>query len=334
MNEDMTSSSQETPMKVSVFPGTNFWWAIQSDNFPDVFSDGTLWAPLRGSAGQRVASWDTLHNVRPGDLVLHYSRPAIRGISRAATLPAPAYPPPRGYKEPADTEGTLVLTDPVHEVHIPWQDVLDVLPTGQGPLTAIGTLNRGYFYNLDSEGALQLLQRAGLEITDDPDKGRHEDVSADQYVGGPSDRWVLGAARTEQRFLRNQQLQLRGSSCSLCGHSFPEQLLVAAHIKPRSACSEKERMDTRNVSMLACLFGCDALFELGYVVVGESGVIEAGKPGTEQVGDRIGGLVGRECRAHDERSRGYFAWHRHAHFGKLIKQSQRTLDLPQHPSPS
>jgi hypothetical protein len=71
MNEDMTSQSRETPLNVSVVPGMNFWWAIQSDNFPDVFPDGTLWAPLRGSSGQRVASWDTLHNVRPGDLVLH-----------------------------------------------------------------------------------------------------------------------------------------------------------------------------------------------------------------------------------------------------------------------
>jgi hypothetical protein len=34
--------------------------------------------------------------------------------------------------------------------------------------------------------------------------------------------------------------------------------------------------------------------------------------------------VGRKCRAHDERSRGYFAWHRQAHFGKLIRQSPAT----------
>ena len=317
-------------MKVSVYPGMNFWWAIQSDNFPDVFPDGTLWAPLRGSLGQRVASWETLRNVRPGDVVLHYSRPAVRGISRVATLPALAYPPARGYKEPVDTEGTLVLTDPLSEVHIPWKDVLDILPPGQGPLTTVGTLNRGYFYDLDSEGAVRLLQQAGLEITNGPEGGWNGAVSVDQYFGGPSDRWTLGAVRTEQRFLRNQQLQFRGNCCSLCGHAFPAELLIAAHIKPRSACSEQERMDTRNVSMLACLFGCDALFELGYVVVGESGVIEAGKPASEEVGERIEGLVGRKCRAHDQRSRGYFAWHRQGHAGKMIKQSPRTPYLPQH----
>lgn len=93
-------------------------------------------------------------------------------------------------------------------------------------------------------------------------------------------------------------------------------------------------MDTSRVSMLACLFGCDALFELGYLVVGESGVFEAGKPGPEQVRDRIEGLVGRKCPAHDERSRGYFAWHRQDHSGNLMKQPRRAHDLPQDPSPS
>ncbi|GAB3564520.1 HNH endonuclease [Arthrobacter alkaliphilus] len=327
----MTSSSHPVPMKISVTREANFWWASQSENFRDVFPDGTLWAPLRGSIGQRNAFWDTLLDVRPGDIVLHYVRPAIRGISRAATLPVLAYPPARGYKEPADTEGRLVLTDPVREVHIPWDDIRDILPPGKRPLTIKGTPMRGYFFDVSREGALQLLQKAGLEITDGPCEGPPEAASADQHLGGPSDKWTLGAIRTEQRFLRNQQLLLRGSSCSICGHSFPEQLLVAAHIKPRKDCSEKERMDTRNVSMLACLFGCDALFELGYIVVDESGLIQACKPASKQVSARIEGLAGRKCRAHDERSRGYFAWHRQAHSGKVDQAGANTPDLRWHP---
>lgn len=320
MNEDMTSASHKTPMRISISPATNFWWAFQSQNFPDVFPDGTLWAPLRGSSGQRVASWETLHDVRPGDVVLHYSRPAIRGISVVATLPTPAYPPPRGYKESAETAGTLVLTDPLYEVRIPKEDAYSILPPGQGPLTVNSGSNNGYFYPVDRDAALKLLRRSGLEITDEPDEGQEEGVPNEPYFSGPSDRWTLGAIRTEQRFLRNQQLQLRGSSCSLCGQSFPDEFLVAAHIKPRSACSEKERMDTRNVSMLACLFGCDALFERGYVVVGDGGIIEAARAGSGQVGDRIEELAGRRCLAHDERSRGYFAWHQQTHHGRLAQQ--------------
>jgi hypothetical protein len=317
MNEDMTSASPETSTTVPVLPATNFWWAIQSENFHEVFPDGTLWAPLRGSRGQRVASWETLHDARPGDVVLHFSRPEIRGISRVATPPFPASTPARGWREPPDTEGTLVLTDPLFEVRIPKEDAYGFLPPGQGPMTVNSTLNNGYFFPVDREAALQLLQHAGIGISDGPDQGREEAVPAEQYLGGPSDRWTLGAVRTEQSFLRNQQLQLRGSSCSLCGQSFPEELLVAAHIKPRSACSEQERQDTRNVSMLACLFGCDALFEHGYLVVGDEGTIEAGRPGQGPVGDRVRELVGRKCLAYDERSRGYFGWRRQTHNARL-----------------
>ncbi|GAA3112892.1 hypothetical protein GCM10020001_034880 [Nonomuraea salmonea] len=50
-------------------------------------------------------------------------------------------------------------------------------------------------------------------------------------------------------------------------------MLVAAHIKRRKDCSNLERRDLANVGMLACLLGCDVLYELGYVGVGEGGLI-------------------------------------------------------------
>jgi hypothetical protein len=309
----MTRSTKDTPITVPVGPATNFWWAFQSLNFRHVYFDGTLWAPLKGAGGQRVASWETLHYVRPGDVVLNFKSPAVQGISLVSTLPTPAYPPLRGYKEPADTNGMLVLTEPLCGVRILREDAYRILPPGRGPVTAKGGSNNGYVYSVDRDAALKLLHHAGLEIDNRGDKELDGAWSSEQYLGGPSDTWALAAVRTEQRFLRNQQLQLRGSSCSLCGRSYPDEFLVAAHIKPRSKCSEGERMDTRNVSMLACLFGCDALFERGYLIVGTDGTIEAGRPGHGQIGDHLRYLFGRSCLAHDERSRDYFAWHRQHH---------------------
>jgi hypothetical protein len=311
----MTRLTKDTPITVPVGPATNFWWAFQSQNFRHVYLDGTLWAPLKGAGGQRVASWETLHDVRPGDVVLNFKSPAVQGISLVATLPTPSYPPLRGYKEPTDTNGILVLTDPLGEVRIPREDAYRILPLGRGPVTANGGSNNGYVYLVEPDAALKLLHHAGLEIGNGGDKEPDGAWPSELYVGGPSDTLTLAAVRTEQRYLRNQQLQLRGSSCSLCGHSYPDEFLVAAHIKPRSRCSEGERMDTRNVSMLACLFGCDALFERGYLIVGADGTIGAGKPGHGQVRDHLGYLFGRSCLAHDERSRDYFAWHREHHLG-------------------
>ncbi|RNL57262.1 hypothetical protein [Arthrobacter oryzae] len=167
-------------------------------------------------------------------------------------MPQPAYPP-RGYNDvPADTKGTLVLTEPVHEIRVPRDQALGVLDGGQGPVTAEGTLRNGYFFPLDPECALELLLRAGLETASEAtDEVGDRTEPFEEYVGGASDRLAIVAVRAEQRFLRDQQLRRWGSSCSPCGRSLPEELLVAAHIKPRWACSENERTDTRNVSMLA-----------------------------------------------------------------------------------
>ncbi|QDG89037.1 HNH endonuclease [Pseudarthrobacter sp. NIBRBAC000502770] len=318
----MTNSLRDAVSTVPVGPATNFWRAFQSENFRHVFHEGTLWAPLKGHRGQSVPSWDTLPHVRPGDVVLNFDRPAVRGISIVATRPVPSYPPLRGYKEPAGTNGILVLTDPLCEVRIPREDAYRVLPWGQGPVNAKGGSKNGYVFRLDRDAALKLLRQAGLEIGDggDVELSGARPSDPQQYKGGPSDKWTLAAVRTEQRYLRCQQLQLHGSHCSLCGHSYPEEFLVAAHIKPRSKCSEAERMDIRNVSMLACLFGCDALFENGYLVVGADGSLRAGKPGRGQVWYHAEELLGRMCIAHNERSQGYFAWHREHHLADVADQ--------------
>lgn len=249
--------------------------------------------------------------------MLNFDRPAVRGISIVAARPVPSYPPLRGYKSAANTNGILVLTDPLCEVRIPREDAYGVLPWGQGPVNAKGESNNGYVFRLDRHAALKLLQQAGLEIGDAGDlESGTPPCDPERNPEGPSDKWALAAVRTEQRYLRSQQLQLRGNRCSLCGHSYPEEFLVAAHIKPRSKCTETERMDIRNVSMLACLFGCDALFENGYLVVGADGFLRAGKQGHGQIGDHARGLIGRICLAHDERSRDYFDWHRKHHLAR------------------
>ena len=210
-----------------------------------------------------------------------------------------------------------MLTEPVHEIRLPRDRALGVLDSGQGPVTAEGALRNGYFFPVDPGRALELLLWAGLETASEAaDEGGERNEPFEGYVGGAGDRLAIVAVRAEQRFLRDQQLRRWGSACSLCGRSLPEELLVAAHIKHRSACSENERMDTRNVAMLACLFGCDALFELGFVVIGEQGIIERGHRGSEQVADRIGHIVGRRCPAHGDKSRQYFEWHRQHHSAK------------------
>lgn len=119
--------------------------------------------------------------------------------------------------------------------------------------------------------------------------------------------------RKEQRELRRVLLDGRTAApCDLCGHDYPGDFLVAAHIKKRSVCTDDERNDLTNVAMLACRFGCDSLFESGHITVDETGRVhswfEDGLRG--RLHDHLSQLHGRLCGAHRSGSQPYFTWHR------------------------
>lgn len=117
--------------------------------------------------------------------------------------------------------------------------------------------------------------------------------------------------RAEQRILRNLVVDRRKEApCSICGRVFPVELLVLAHVKPRAACSEDQKRDYKNNTMLACTFGFDELFERHYIEV------QGGRctPGvavatTETVRAMVSWLMGKPCQAWSDGSAQYFEWH-------------------------
>ncbi|MFD7654645.1 hypothetical protein ACFV4N_11775 [Actinosynnema sp. NPDC059797] len=118
---------------------------------------------------------------------------------------------------------------------------------------------------------------------------------------------TLATYRREQAELRDLLLGgATGAPCALCGRALPAELLVAAHIKPRSECGPEERLDLLAVAVLACALGCDRLFELGHLAVGGGGAVLVSD---ELPTSHLPFVEGRVVRGH-ERSAGYFAWHR------------------------
>ena len=125
---------------------------------------------------------------------------------------------------------------------------------------------------------------------------------------------VVAKYRKEQGELRKVLVgDVAEAPCALCGRVFPVELLIAAHIKRRSRCDDDERNDLRNVAMLACSFGCDRLFELGYVSVAEDGTVVTADGG-EVLGPHLERLRGRVVEVFHPRSAGYFRWHRRTVF--------------------
>ncbi|EFL07637.1 predicted protein [Streptomyces sp. AA4] len=128
--------------------------------------------------------------------------------------------------------------------------------------------------------------------------------------------------RAEQSKLRQLLAGDRESApCALCGDEFPLKFLVAAHVKKRAACTDDERRNLRDIAMLACSFGCDILYESGWVTVDGTGrirTVELDKLPAGSLKLRMSQLAGRRCGAHRETTEPYFAWHRATTFvGKL-----------------
>ncbi|WP_239919699.1 MULTISPECIES: hypothetical protein [unclassified Streptomyces] len=118
--------------------------------------------------------------------------------------------------------------------------------------------------------------------------------------------------RREQSKLRKRMLNGAVTfTCALCGRDLPVRFIRAAHIKRRSQASREERLQMSNI-MPACLFGCDELFEHGYVHVTETGHVAVSDKANEHAAlkEAAEKLAGHSVGGYSEHRAQYFAWHR------------------------
>jgi hypothetical protein len=163
-----------------------------------------------------------------------------------------------------------------------------------------------------------LLTLPGAQASGSPPVVRIDPMSTDIdgaaiTFDGDLDRPRDVAERGEQARLRRVLFGAAGRArCGICGEEYPVAFLRAAHIKRRSRCSDEERRDLGNIAMPACLFGCDSLFELGFVAVDADGRIMVSPASLDDpaLGPRLRPLAGRRCETATSGRRGYYDWHR------------------------
>lgn len=293
-----------------------FWYAIQAKNYDEVIEDGGLWTSPRANGVKLEAGRENIFRLGPGDIVFHHARSCLRAVSVVTDSwvdwpRGPAYPTPEGEGD----EGWLVRTRPLEiGFELRFEDVAQLIELGApGPFTQQGHPQRKKFISqLSDDDGTRLLDHLGLEYLHEGLYGR----PATEWLGGETDAPSISTIRKEQSSLRRYLLGGRTiAQCSLCQAELPDRFLIAGHIKPRALCSEEERRDYR-AAMLVCNLGCDALFEWGYVVVGDDGRIEPGiSAETEAVRGAVDALAGRRCSAYDEETAPRFEFHRQLRAG-------------------
>lgn len=147
-----------------------------------------------------------------------------------------------------------------------------------------------------------------------------EEVSEKDYMfyvakleeGGEFDIEKMAFRRKEQSFLRSYLFGGKSSCvCGICGRKLPVNMLFTSHIKQRSECSKQEKMDYKNIVMPMCKFGCDDLYEKGYIYVWKGKIkINPRKWITEDLKRELDKLDGRTCEYYNEDTKPYFEAHR------------------------
>jgi len=295
----------------------SFWWVNQGATFEEAKDLGILWAPEEDKSGNKQPSWETLLRVRKDDVVFHFAKKKLRGISVAESQSRIAEIRIRDkgqWKElgreievsPQDFDFTIDLEDIPMALRVGAEKGVDT------PFDKRGKVKQGYLYGVSNDVAAFILKKLELVIESGPEpiEKQISEIIGDFSAG--TDRVSSGTSRREQAALRQRLLRQRlRAPCGICGRTLSEGLLWAAHIKPRKDCSEMERLDI-NVAMLACVLGCDALFGKGIIYLDETGIVQTnGKYAKEE--DLVAffkGIEGKKSVAFSEKSKVYFSWHR------------------------
>ena len=178
------------------------------------------------------------------------------------------------------------------------------------------------FQVFDEEKSLKLLETLDLgseTYTPEIDKEElEEDIEEEIEFEGDVDSETKSVQRREQRYLRKNLFGgEKYGKCGICNERYPVKFLTAAHIKKRAKCDSKEKRDIENIAMPMCRFGCDDLYEKGYITVEDGKVVRLlDEPVTDTVNDYIDEIVGNDCDYWDEDTKEYFEWHKEHHTEK------------------
>ncbi len=272
-----------------------------------LFPHGTaaMWGVTPGKTKANYTKWD---RAQPGDIVLFaaskrfFARGTIAHKFHNEALAEALW----NRDESGQTWEYMYALDEVRPIGISYVDLNRVVGYADNNVV------QG-FQVLDeskSEAALAAFDLYSDQYFEPIDESAFREAQA--TYDGKTDEVYIAQRRKEQGFVRNRLFPHPTSTCDLCGESMPREFLIAAHIKKRSACSYEEKVDLPNVVMAACVFGCDSLYERGYVTVNAEWRIEVAQQ--VELGDLVSEyltkLVGRDFPKHDDGRQAYFGWHR------------------------
>ncbi|MCW1824934.1 MULTISPECIES: McrB family protein [Mycolicibacterium] len=134
------------------------WWVNQGTSYKEQRAGGFLWAPMLNKVGRPERHWDSMDELREGDVVLHYSNGFLRAVSHVSTLSRPAQKP----------HGSQDWDDAGRSVKTEYQDLNEPVPLAaideaarirDAAFTASGSVQQGYLFRLQDAFVYKLAQQ-------------------------------------------------------------------------------------------------------------------------------------------------------------------------------
>ncbi|MDF9843738.1 MULTISPECIES: AAA family ATPase [unclassified Paenibacillus] len=148
-------------------PKPSVWWVNQGTTIQAEKDEGIMWAPLLNTQGRKLYHWETMKEVKQGDIILHYSNKAIRYVSQVTDAAVEAPKPGSMANTSWQEDGRLVRTRymeliPPIALQQFNQQIMQLNIT-QGPLHSGGGVNQGYLFRFSRQG-LNVLQALTTEV--------------------------------------------------------------------------------------------------------------------------------------------------------------------------
>jgi len=274
-----------------------------------------MWGVVGGKRNANVSKWD---RVSVGDLVLFAADKKIKASATVATRFMSEPLANHLWKRNANNETWKYMysLDEIKSLNISYEEFNKIVGYKHNNIiqgfTIMDEEKSGLFldyFGLRSDRHIEEVDDAALE-------------EALLNIDGPLDRKAAGWHRKEQSKARKRLLQGRTEGiCQLCGRQMSAEFLVAAHIKRRSECDDREKRDFDGVMMLACRFGCDYLFELGLIAVKDNRLKISANLKDKVALSYISSRDGREVTI-NKKQVPYFLWHLVNRFSELRKVKQ------------
>lgn len=243
-----------------------FWWVSQNKTYQHEAAGGYLWSPKASSAGGRIAAYDFMTEINPGDIVFCFAGREIRAVGIAESTAYEA-PKPQVFGRAGDTWPDIgwkvdlfynyldAAVTPANHMHL----LEPLLPRKYSPIRADGTGNQQYLFPIPDDMARALLGLCGQpelpslgELRPQFDsmfvaQAEKDIVSAPNISDTEKAQLVL--ARRGQGKFRNHVRALE-KKCRVTGVG-EQKLLIASHIKPWKISSNEERLDGNNGLLLS-----------------------------------------------------------------------------------